>query len=77
MKTQGTRKALVLSERDRVMERFKKILHRMRRILKTGPRDDADTVIVKDCMSFTIGEVNRHNVEYKEFQESENIDGGS
>lgn len=74
MRTQENRKVRVLSERDRVMERFKRILHRMKRIRKTGPRDDADTMIVKDCVSFTIGEVNRHNAEYEEFQESENAD---
>lgn len=70
MKTQGTKKALILSERDRVMEQFKKKLSVMKRIRKTGPRNQAEIIIVKNCISFTIGEINRHNMDYEKYQES-------
>jgi len=75
MKTHGSEKALVLSSRDRLMEELKELRSGIERIYNEGPREDGDVTIVKKCLAFTMGDIDRHNAEFKDFQKD--TDNGS
>ena len=53
----GSEKALALSRRDQLMERFKEDKDQLESIYDDGPQNDDDLKVIKACVAFVIGEV--------------------
>ena len=66
-----SKKAVMLAMRDRLMEEFKELEPEIKRVIEDGPQDDADITLIKKCMLFTLGEIDRHRVEWEESENEE------
>jgi len=71
----ATKRALVLSKRDQIIESFKKQKEHLMHIDVNGPKTDEDIDLVQMCVKFVIGEICFSESYQAELEESFDIKG--
>lgn len=69
MKSRNNKNSAVLARRDQLVEELKGYQDNLEDIFENGPQCPEDVRLVKKCVAFTVGEIHRHNTEFKDFQE--------